>query len=352
MSRLIGNEQHMTTLREKPAIFILGSERSGTNLLRSILSSHSKISSPPPSGMVVGLHPVFEAFKSAGVPLPLDKIISYASELTQTHLNKWVHCPAPDDVLEVLPTSPNFWDLFAVYNSYFTEQSGGDIWLSKEPGLIGHAVEIAANFPNSHIVHLVRDGRDVAASMVRKRHYANTMRQGIVRWTQEQEKMLSALNDGRVTEITHMIRYEDLITSPEEVLRPLMKCVGLEFEASQLEYYSTSDTITHAQSSIFWRELAQPIKADNSKKYLKEMGARELEYVEAEASAILEKFGYELHNSNPRPIRLHEKLGEKLRDKADRRPHDAMSPEEIEQRKRLGELLGELNSLMKSAKGG
>ncbi len=340
----------MIMLRSKPAIFILASERSGTNLLRSILSSHSKISSPPPSGMVVGLHPVFEAFKRAGAPLPLEKIISYASELTQTHMNKWVHCPDPAEVLAALPAAPTFWDLFAAYNSYYSEKSGGEIWLSKEPGLIGHAVQIAANFPNAHFVHLVRDGRDVAVSMVRKRHYANTMRQGIARWTREQEGMLNAMADSRVSDITHTIRYEDLITSPEAVLRPLMASVGLEFEASQLEYYSSSETIKHSQSSIFWKELAQPIKADNSQKYLKEMDARELEYVEAEGGKVLQQLGYDLHNPNPRPIRLHEKLGEKLREKADSRPRDAMGAEEVEQRKKLGDLLGELNSLVKSAK--
>ncbi len=168
-------------------------------------------------------------------------------------MNKWDHCPDPDEVLEVLPVVPNFWDLFAAYNSYFSEQSGGKIWLSKEPGLIGHAVQIAANFPNARFVHLVRDGRDVAVSMVRKRHYANTMRQGIARWTREQEGMLNAMEDTRVSDITHTIRYEDLITSPQAILRPLMERLGLEFEASQLEYYSSSETIKHSQSSIFWK---------------------------------------------------------------------------------------------------
>jgi len=340
----------MITPRDKPAIFILASERSGTNLLRSILSSHSQISSPPPSGMVVGLHPVFRAFESVDAPLPLEKIISYASELTQTHLNKWEHCPDVDEVMAVLPVAPNFWDLFAAYNTYFSEKSGGEIWLSKEPGLIGHAVQIAANFPNAHLVHLVRDGRDVAVSMVRKRHYANTMRQGITRWAREQAEMLAAMEDARVADITHTIRYEDLTASPEAVLRPLMKSVGLEFEPSQLEYYSSSETIKHSQSSIFWKELAQPIKADNSQKYLKEMDARELEYVEAEGGKVLQQLGYDLHNPNPRPIRLHEKLSEKLREKADARPRDEMSAEEVAQRKKLGDLLGELNSLVKSAK--
>lgn len=295
--------------------------------------------------MVVGLLPVFQAFDRAGAPLPLEQIISYASELTQTHMNKWVHCPEPDEVLAALPEAPNFWDLFAIYNSNFNEKSGGKIWLSKEPGLIMHAGQIAANFPNAHFLHLVRDGRDVAASMVRKRLYANTMLQGIARWAQEQVKMMEALKDSRVADITHSIRYEDLITSPEGVLKPFIHNVGLEFESSQLEFYNNSDTIKHSQSSIFWKELAQPINADNSQKYLSEMSARELEYVEAEGGKVLQQLGYELHNPNPRPIRLHEKLGEKLREKADTRPRDTMSAEETEQRKKLGSLLSELNQL-------
>ena len=342
----------MMKLRDKPAILILASERSGTNLLRSILSAHSRISSPPPSGMVSALYPVFEAFKREGSELPLEKITSYASELTQTHMNKWSHFPDPDDILAMLPREPNFWDLFAAYNSYYLEKCGGEIWLSKEPGLMGHAVEIAANFPNAHFIYLVRDGRDVAVSMVRKRHYANTMRQGMARWKREQEGMLTALEDTRVANMTHTIRYEDLITSPEAVLSPIMESVGLEFEASQLEFYSSSETIKHAQSSIYWKEVAQPIKADNSRKYLEAMDGRELEYVEAEGGKVLQKLGYELHNANPRPIRLHEKLAEKLREKADAQPRDVMSAEEAEQRKKLADLFGELNGLVKSAKRG
>ena len=35
-----------------PAIVIVGSERSGTNLLRALLSTHSRIASPPPAGFI------------------------------------------------------------------------------------------------------------------------------------------------------------------------------------------------------------------------------------------------------------------------------------------------------------
>ncbi len=85
------------------------------------------------------------------------------------------------------------------------------------------------------------------------------------------------------------------------------------------------------------------------------MDARELEYVEAEGGKVLQQLGYDLHNPDPRPIRLHEKLGEKLREKADARPRDemsaeTMSAEEVEQRKKLGHLLSELDRLVHSAK--
>lgn len=325
-----------------PSLFILSSERSGTNLLRVMLAAHTRIASPPPSGMVVALKPAMEAVKAKGGTAPRELILEYAVALTQTHLNPWKPEPKIEDLEPLLPDEPTFWQVFGALNANYLESQDADHWLTKEPGLIHHVAEILDAFPNAYIIFLVRDGRDVAISMTKKQLHAKTIRMAIARWRDEQRIMLDYLSKGNQKAQIHTLRYEDLITSPKESLQPILEAIGLEFEPGQLAFYKQDETKAHAEKSVFWKELAKPISASNYGKYRSALNEREIELCEAEAGDELRELGYEHHFDRPRPIRWHERLMEKL--KSVESDIEGMSEEEREARHKLGELMREIRS--------
>src|SRR5262249_28321545 len=50
---------------------------------------------------------------------------------------------------------------------WLRQKFGRKVWVERSGSILAHFEELSANFPNARYVHLFRDGRDCAVSMVR-----------------------------------------------------------------------------------------------------------------------------------------------------------------------------------------
>lgn len=97
-------------------------------------------------------------------------------------------------------------------------------------------------FPNSKFVFMIRDGRDAAYSyMVREKEAYNLTNSNISiyleRWDKFNEKGDSACSKLGVN-VCHRVRYENLVTNAELVLRQLVEFLNLKW---------TDDLLRHEQ---------------------------------------------------------------------------------------------------------
>src|SRR5436190_16933042 len=113
-----------------------------------------------------------------------------------------------------------------VVNEIYAEHHGCGFWCSKEPGLFRHIPAIAEYLPNAKFVYLVRDGRDVALSLLRGHLHAFHVYFAAEYWAWTQRSCLNALADPAKSARIHVLKYEDLIASPEAVMRALMQFIG------------------------------------------------------------------------------------------------------------------------------
>lgn len=279
-------------------IILLASERSGTNLLRAIVSMHPDISSPPPCSVVSLLAKRAYKYLMPTHSDHLDALIEDAVLATQTHLNKWDIALDQQDIRRRMPT-PSFWGLFQALNEIYAEKEGCTSWFSKEPDLFTYIYEIALHMPNARFVYLVRDGRDVAASMLRGGIHEYHIYGAACRWAAEQRACLTALSDPLLRNRVFMLKYEDLIAEPETCIVQLMDFLGMCFDASQLEFYKNEAVLKHAQLSEFWKNLSKPIDAANHGNYRSELQPREIEIFESVAEQEMQlldyKFDYTHH---------------------------------------------------------
>jgi len=330
-------------------VFLIASERSGTNLIRAVLSAHSQIKSPPPTGFVHILPPNLEAYFPLNAPCPCPELlVDDAITLTKTHMNPWDVELDPADLLRrAQPLS--LWSLFGALNDAYTEAHGAKIWLSKEPGLHNHIYELALHFPTARFIYLVRDGRDVAASMLKGGLHAKTIQEAASKWAGEQQQSFATLTDPLLREKTFFTTYENLIGNTQEVVSKLMAFLGLAVEDSQFEYYRNKETIAHAESSAFWREVARPIDSGNKGKYREQLRTRDIEIFEAIAGDALGMLGYERDYENPRPMRLRDRLMEKLaRKKAKDQAGKFIGADESERRRRRAHVVEKIINQRKS----
>jgi len=278
-------------------VMLLSSERSGTNLLRALVSSHPAVASPPPCSIVdvmAGYH--FQYFPPNKPPY-LEELLEDAIALTKSHLNPWEVTLTPQMVVKKMQQM-SFWDLFRALNEVYAGQYGLTCWLSKEPGLFRHIYEVHKHMPNAKYIYMVRDGRDVAASMLKGGVHEFHVFYAAQRWANDQRLCLCALADPLLRDRIHLIKYEDLIEKPESEMRRLMEFIGLGFEASQLEYYKRKNIVQHSEKSRFWKNLAKPIDSTNKGRYRNSLGARNISIFEGVAWQEMQMLGYPLDNTD------------------------------------------------------
>lgn len=244
-------------LLEQP-IFLVGSERSGTTLLRLMLDHHPKVcwcsefeysvSFMKPDGSFPELEEYYEwlethrIFQATG--FAIDRDLSYP-ELV-------------DDFLRQRQESSRQTVIGATVHHHFDRLL--KIW------------------PDAKFIKILRDGRDVARSCIGMKWAGNLWR-GADRWI-EAERIWGDLAQSLPPERYIEFKYEDLITEPAVVLGRICEFMGVAYDPAMLTYpenttYSTPDPKLVSQ----WR---------------KKLSEKEIQLIEARIAPMLAARGYEL----------------------------------------------------------
>ena len=288
-------------------IILLASERSGTNLLRAMVSSHSKVSSPPPAGMVGALAGRAFHYLSPLKPLHKKELVDDVIALTKAHLSPWGIDINPQVLLEK-QNAVSFWHIFKSINDIYAEEEGNMFWFSKEPDLFNYVYEIKLHMPDVKFIYMARDGRDVAASMLKGGVHANHISGAAHIWSSNQRACLNALSDTLLSDSMFAIKYEDLITDAEVVMQDLMKFIGLDYESSQIEYYKNKNIIEHSKKSEFWTNISKPLNPLNKEKYKNNLSVKQIEIFEGIAWDEMQSLNYPLVSNVRKRFSLFDKI--------------------------------------------
>lgn len=280
----------------KQPIMLLSTERSGSNLVRSILNTHPEISAP---------HPLETAYPWGKV-MPPEKLNDQDVRklLRDVLINKnYSFHPlessvSVNDVYQVYKRLEQNHSLFDVQKSLYTvyaEEEGCSAWASKYPALWDCLDDVFDYYDDPKFVYLVRDVRDVVLSFktsnVGKYHpYFNAKR-----WYDEQKKGAELLDqhDGSV----HLLRYRDLLQDPESVVKSVCEFLDMEYDERMLYYYETEEAKAASESADVFENLTSPIMSDNYDKFREQLPEEEIKITEKIAGDILDRFGYDRTHS-------------------------------------------------------
>jgi hypothetical protein len=189
-------------------IFIVGSMRSGSTLLRLVLDSHPHIAIPSETGFMGGLRAVKD--------VPQWKFGARWYERLG-----W----SEDEVDALLR------GLYDTLFARYAQAQGKPRWGEKTPFHSNHVAEMARVFPDAVFVGIVRHPGAVAWSL-RRFHYR--FDEGVDYWASTNAAMVSA--GSMLSSRFVLLRYEDLVTNPEPLLRPLLDAVGEPWSARVLHH--------------------------------------------------------------------------------------------------------------------
>jgi hypothetical protein len=167
---------------DKPPIFIVGCGHSGTSLVLRILGEHSRIYAIP-----------FESKVALSESRLIDpKALAYFDRLAVAH--------------------------------------GKRRWVEKTPRHIRQIGKILNSIPQARILLIIRDGRDVACSIKKRK---GSLEEGIRRWLGDNVKGQEYWGHPNV----FVFKYEDLVADPRAILNSIMSFIDEEVEGDMLTYW-------------------------------------------------------------------------------------------------------------------
>ncbi len=259
-------------------VFIVGMNGSGTTMMLDLLDSH----------------PALFGFRRETLIIPhfVATLESYGDLTDDSNFEKLWRDFLGSPVFRFvnggqLPPLPADWrdsprTLAAVIDGtyrIFAEQAGTSRWCEKTPMHALHIDTLNGVFPGACFIHMVRDGRSCAASLHRrwKYHPSRTM----VRW-----KRLVPLARRRADqcEAAYLeVRYEDLTSDPEKVMRQVCAFLEEEWDPRVLETSRVRSFTGTEQTSI----------VDRAPVWNRYFGKRQVATLERIGGRLLTELGYE-----------------------------------------------------------
>lgn len=275
-------------------VFIVGNRRSGTTMLRLMLSCHPKIGIPPEGGFAVILGWKYESesfehddtrCRFAKDFMKIDSSIDWA--FTETELIAILDDSEPTSYADALRT---------IYTSYLGRVYPGKVrWGDKTTWFADHIQQLFAYFPNAQFIHLVRDGRDVAVSYRGVPHLTNQIRKIARDWAINYEKVIAAskkIGQGQI----YRLYYEYLVENPELQLKKLCDFLGEEYSPEMLDFWRVNrERELEPARHMRWKmKTTMPVTAKSVGRWKKELTAIEIADFELVAGHVLVRLGYEL----------------------------------------------------------
>jgi glycosyltransferase involved in cell wall biosynthesis len=277
------------------SIQIIGTQRSGSNLLRLILNQYDEISAPHPPHVLKTFAQFLKHYGNLQEPANFQMLAQDISDFVNANPVPWNNKLIDAGDLVNRARNNSLLGLYETLYKIKAEEDKASIWCCKSMFNEYYAREIEAEGIRPFYIYLYRDGRDVAASFKRAiigpKHTYFLAKS----WVQDQERALQVKEDVENSRFC-MIKYEDLIHYPEEVLKSLSLKLGLEYSKKLLEYHKSTESKVTASSGELWRNVARPIIKNNQGKYRTEISRDELEVYETVAGSYLERLGYQLDN--------------------------------------------------------
>lgn len=265
-----------------PAPFIVGVSRSGTTTLRLALEAHPELAIPPETHFVPEL---IESCQTGGAgPEEVARLLA-----GEPHWPLFgIESAAVRDRLPASGRVKPRAALRAFYGAY-AQARGRPRWGDETPGYLHAMRQIAAALPEARFVHVIRDVRDVAISMID----AGQIRPDAVgsaagHWARQVGR---ARADAARVDHCLEILYEDLALHPEPTLRRVAAFLELPWYPDALEALrSSTDGSSPAEART--PPGARPALAEPPGRWRAEMGPDDRAACEAMAGDLLADLGY------------------------------------------------------------
>lgn len=285
--------------------FVIGSPRSGTTMLRLMLTSHPQLLVPPECGFLLWLQPQFGGWGAVEFA-DADNIARFAHAVTAARkFDTWRLTRDEVAAAVAARTARGYADACDAVYRLFAARAGKPeaIWGDKNNYYLAHVGALRALFPRARFLHIVRDGRDAACSYREVMALPSTSpyrpvlpvaigdiaRQwaGDVRTIRDQLAILPAADACEM-------RYEDLTADPARELTRICSWLGVAFAPAMLRFHAANrESGLEPAETLDWKQRTLvPVSRATVGRYTELLGPDEAAEFVAIAGAELRDYGY------------------------------------------------------------
>jgi len=275
-------------------VFMIGTQRSGSNLLRLMVNQAPTIAAPHPPHVLERFTPLLPAYGDLSDESSFQQLVDDVVRLVEVNPVSWgVEFDRADIRRRCRENS-----LVAVFGSVMdrmAEAFGKPDWMCKSLANVHYLPEIENYFGGqARYLYLYRDGRDVCLSFLKAVVGEKTAYHVARQWEREQQL---ALECGRRVPASQFLAlsYEELTSNPDSTLQLLCRWLGIEFSPTMLDFHASEEASKTAASGRLWENVKKPVMSTNTKKWLTGMSQDEVVDFESVAGLSLVELGYDLH---------------------------------------------------------
>ena len=217
-------EEKMHLDRTSP-IFIGGLFKSGTTLIRAMLGQHSAIAT---------------GLETQWFNIDWERV---RNDRSYKDIERLGHFYGIDQkkTNQMVSKSNNVTEFLNLFLGYYTRSLSKKRWAEKTPGNILHLDKIFNSWPSAKVIHVIRDPRDVFASLKQAKKW-DTCEVFSELWC----LYLGAVQQFKKTlDLDHQcfleIRYETLVVQPRETMRRVIDFVGEAWEEGIANFQGKQD---------------------------------------------------------------------------------------------------------------
>jgi hypothetical protein len=291
---------------EFPAPFVVGVGRSGTTLLRMMLDAHPQLAIPPETHFI-------NPFIQASGRLRFTPS-SAARTIVHDERRRWGDFGlVEEDLLARFEAIENFntTDALRAFYRLYADKHDKARWGDKTPDYVRKMKKIQKTLPEARFIHVIRDGRDAGLSqnnrIAKRGKDPVPPREMARRW---RKRIIKAQEDSGEVSNYIEVRYEDLLTDTEGVLRRVCEHIELPYDPVMLSYHERASERLQEMAGALPAKKGRPVReagervaahamttkppdAERVAVWKREMSDEENAEFEEAAGYLLDELGYE-----------------------------------------------------------
>ena len=289
-------------------VFVVGSSRSGTTLVNTILLSS----------------PLYARYR-AETQLLNGCEIKYGDLAKQTSkkrfLTDWLRSrqfkrsgltQKEFETLLFNKNTTSYIHLLSGFMNMVSAKQDCQRWVDSTPGNAFCLAQISIHFPNAKVIHVIRDGRAVALSLaklgwsgVRTKNHDKALCYSAIKW--EHSVLAAQSAKDCLGSRYHEIQYEKLVADPKQEIEKLssfLQVPGLSYKENQSSAESKKqDSSELKRTNSAFGDMPKGISTHAANRWKKSLSKRQICKIEAIVDNTLKQLGYTSITKSTPPIR-------------------------------------------------